>query len=1671
LNAAIKRYNEILAKFSEETTFTDLSTAYLLGGKDGFNSANQVFDALGIENMSDGSLSLGVFGYTNSTGGLVPLSPSAIESHARTDIAYSYALVNLNPFVVLGADYSSFNQNGELDLYDPATGNGLTNMYLADRAEMLANLIYGNINDTTSTGTDVQYVDLPSNLTLNKPLLLAPERTIIFGGENGEVLEGTKHWASGDNYNDRLYGGGGKDVLLGYGGDDYLEGGTGGDVLDGGSGNDILHGGSGRDIYMFGPGHGADTIIEVRETDGFKHGVINYLNNGEIRIAYGTFTRDDNDPDTWHSSQGFTLTNGATWTLTTPGGTIDLGEDFISGDFGIKLVESSAEIPEPGETTNDIFGDPAIHSATIAPGEAGQDWKIVKTYNHEYEEDNDGNQVLVRYDVDYYLIDENGNPTEGGGEARDDIRDLHDTADNDHFMSGGGDDDILLDKGGDDLVETGDGNDKVRINSSGNHVIDMGDGDDELITATANPGNLTVYGGNGRDYLGGGAGADIIVGGEGADGLYGSGGDDLLYGDAEGEAGDFITQGATEEGTGLQGEWVDAEDGDDQIFTGAGNDLIAGGDGNDLIVSGGGNDYIWGDWNTGSSSGDAWRNWAVTETVTGDEENNTYTYTVANIHGQDNLGVGDDIIYAGAGNDVVFGERGDDLIFLEAGDDKAWGGAGADILSGGDGDDLINGDNGLEKLAESLHGDDYLDGGDGNDTLIGSGDDDILFGGDGDDVLDGDEGGLAASLHGDDYLDGGAGNDILIGNGGSDMLLGGDGDDEIYGEASDTPSEAHGDDYLDGGAGNDTLIGTGGDDILFGGGGDDVLDGDTSGLAHSLFGNDYLDGGAGNDILIGNGGSDVLLGGDGNDKLYGEASDTPDSVHGNDILDGGKGTDALIGGGGNDTYIFRPGDGQLLDGVAESITDNEGENRVRFEDGIIRGGVQVFRSGDDMVIGYGSGDWLYIFEGMKGAVQTFTFSDGETLDWLQLVGKNSFSGVKITTSEPRALLVGGASGDELTATGGYSTFSGGLGNDLLIGGGGNNTYLYNFGDGTDHIMDSGGQVDGQGNPMPNRILFGPGITPADITLSLGSLVIKVGAEPGNAIHIENFDPDDVFGQRSIDLFEFHDGSVLTYEQLLALGFDIEGTQGNDDMSGTNVNDRLYGGAGDDILFGGDGNDVLVGGPGNDFLGGGPGNDVYRFGRGYGEDTISHKYFDYVAGKRDVIELSPDITPADLSVARDGDDLVLFINGTSDRLILKSYLLDHPDSIRYQVEEIRFAQGVVWDVAMVKEMISEEVNTPPHVSGPVVLGDMGEDGSLIITAAQLLANAHDVDSDTLSIVNLEAGSGTLTDNGNGNWTYTPVADFNGAVEFTYEVSDGTVSVPTSAGLEVFPVNDAPVVSGPVSLGNMSADEALLITVEQLFSHANDVDGDVLSIYNLTASSGTLIDNGNGTWNYQAAPDYAGPVSFSYQVTDGIEEVTASAGLTVEAMLNIIQGNNNHNLLLGTNGDDLIRGAGGDDTLLGQDGNDTLVGGPGNDLLVGGRGDDTYVFSLGDGRDTIFDSDLSFLWNWGQQESGEDTIRFGEGIGLEDVALFMRYGSFEIQYGEQDLVTVLNQNHSSGRIERIELADGSYLTDADVNQLIQQMATFAVDEGIAMNSLDDVRNNQDLMTLVANAWHSA
>ena len=116
----------------------------------------------------------------------------------------------------------------------------------------------------------------------------------------------------------------------------------------------------------------------------------------------------------------------------------------------------------------------------------------------------------------------------------------------------------------------------------------------------------------------------------------------------------------------------------------------------------------------------------------------------------------------------------------------------------------------------------------------------------------------------------------------------------------------------------------------------------------------------------------------------------------------------------------------------------------------------------------------------------------------------------------------------------------------------------------------------------------------------------------------------------------------------------------------------------------------------------------------------------------------------------------------------------------------------------------EVNDSP-VTSEVTLTSTEEDGGAVsITAAELLSNASDPESDNLTISNValaDPSAGTLTQVNATEWTFEPAADLFGDVNFTYEITDdGTtngapdpITIAGTAVLNVEATNDAPEIT--------------------------------------------------------------------------------------------------------------------------------------------------------------------------------------------------------------------------------------------------------------------------------------
>ncbi|MEZ9447900.1 VCBS domain-containing protein, partial [Vibrio splendidus] len=111
------------------------------------------------------------------------------------------------------------------------------------------------------------------------------------------------------------------------------------------------------------------------------------------------------------------------------------------------------------------------------------------------------------------------------------------------------------------------------------------------------------------------------------------------------------------------------------------------------------------------------------------------------------------------------------------------------------------------------------------------------------------------------------------------------------------------------------------------------------------------------------------------------------------------------------------------------------------------------------------------------------------------------------------------------------------------------------------------------------------------------------------------------------------------------------------------------------------------------------------------------------------------------------------------------------------------------------------NDRPYCSSEVQLNSGKEDLAQTITATELLANTIDVDSNDLgklTIENLLVDHGSVVDNKDGTYTFTPTKDYNGQVHFSYDVTDahgGTTH--TGANTSLAAVNDAATFAGDSS----------------------------------------------------------------------------------------------------------------------------------------------------------------------------------------------------------------------------------------------------------------------------------
>jgi VCBS repeat-containing protein len=177
------------------------------------------------------------------------------------------------------------------------------------------------------------------------------------------------------------------------------------------------------------------------------------------------------------------------------------------------------------------------------------------------------------------------------------------------------------------------------------------------------------------------------------------------------------------------------------------------------------------------------------------------------------------------------------------------------------------------------------------------------------------------------------------------------------------------------------------------------------------------------------------------------------------------------------------------------------------------------------------------------------------------------------------------------------------------------------------------------------------------------------------------------------------------------------------------------------------------------------------------------------------------------------------------------------------------------------------DTPTGVASATLTAGV-EDTTYTITVVSLLQGFTDVEGDTLSVTGLAATNGSLVNNSNGSYTFTPAANFNGTVNLSYNVVDGNGgSVAATQSFNIAAVNDAPTGTATASLASGTEDTSYTINVADLLVGFTDGDGDTLSISDLSATNGALVNNNDGTYLFIPVANYNGTVDLSYSVVDG------------------------------------------------------------------------------------------------------------------------------------------------------------------------------------------------------------
>ena len=1198
----------------------------------------------------------------------------------------------------------------------------------------------------------------------------------------------------------------------------------------------------------------------------------------------------------------------------------------------------------------------------------------------------------------------------------------------------------------------------------GGPIVEGTSGDDSLVTPA---GGGTLHGLGGDDDLTGGAGNDVLVGGDGNDILIGRQGSNYLDG---GAGADVLTAG--EDGFGSSGNTLIGGAGDDTLLAKlhALDNVMEGGLGDDAI--------------TGSGQGDSYRfnRGDGSDTITERETSSGFLGNDVLLFGPD---LAPDDVHAarslvpGSTNDLLLsvGTGADQITvkgwfastpgfsgterrieIIRFTNDTEWDSASLtaaalqvqgttldDTMNGSDGDDILRGLGGNDTLRAG-RGDNTLEGGDGDDdlyadhgqyivtTFYGSGAyqqtywaSNLLLGGAGDDVLH------ASTIAHGTVFEGGPGKDTLQGSRYNDTYRFniGDGRDTI---AEVTPVAGFDDTLAFGSAITPSDVGVhrSADDLLLSMGNTDdalaVLDwfaGQDKQIERVIFaggnhwnladidvllstdrvgtdGVDHLTGTSDGDKMLGLSGADTIKGLDGDDQLFGgQGNDVVSGGKGRDHLYGGRGNDVLNGGSDDDTLI---GDAADASGAAQPI-----DTLVVFARGTVC--LDVWPK---MEVWIGS-LWVQTFdvESADYAAYVVEVPPGMVASEVAVTFTND--AYRPDLGQDRNLYLDRieVNGEAIAARGAGAVTDFGSGATAFDG---------------VNTMSSWGGLSSHGairfSLLGSDLLDG-GLGADTMTGGVGHDVYRVDDGDDTVVELAGGGHDIVRASVSHGLSDHVEDLELTGSAAI----DATGNDGSNTLRGNTAANRLDGGLGADMMVGGQGDDIYLV---DDMA------DVAYERAGGGTDTVVSSVSHTLRAEVENLTLT-----GNASIQGNGNDHDNFLVGNVAGNRLSGGAGN--DTLRGEHGNDNLYGGT-GDDTLIGDALGESGAAQPIDSlvvfarGTVCLGVWP---TMEVWIGGERVQTFNVDSADYAAYVVDVPPGMVATEvavAFTNDAYRPELGQDRNLYVDRIEINGRVLGARGAGVVLDFGSGEGAFDGfntASSWGGLSSNSALHFGLLGADLLDGGTGADVMAggmgndSYHVDNSQDLVIESEQGGHDIVRS-------SVTFTLSENIEDLelidSAAIGGTGNATQNTLRGNSAAN---------------------------RLDGGGGTDLLVGGAGGDTYVLSPGNGRDSIYEYDLT--------PGITDTAQF-EGDVAADQLWFSRVGS-SLQVG---VIGTGDQLRISGwyagdqhHVERFMTSNGKTLLDSQVQNLVDAMAAFAPPP-MGQTSLSDGYSDALTATIAAN-WH--